>query len=221
MAAPVVAHSLVEHQPRAAWIMPREDNPVRAASETLFSFLRAATHRCHTPLENNLGLLRVPISKELVATALVGFSRFHRVWEAALARYPELDQTMRAKSRLCHVAHDLVALGKENRSHAEAHWAGVDSLFMSVEHAMGSVYVMQGSTLGGEIIARALRPLDWFPADGLHYFSPPGRDVRADWIELQRWADASWAPATWPAIAAGAAMTYACLEECLIASHDG
>ena len=202
--------------------MSREDNPVRAASETLFAYLRDSTQRCHTRLENNLGLLRVPISRERVAAALVGFARFHRDWEAALARYPELDQTMRGKSRLCHVAHDLVALGKENWSDAESHWPGVESLFMSVEHAMGSVYVMQGSTLGGEIIARALRPLGWFPSDGLHYFSPPGRDVRADWIELQRWADAFWVPATWPAIAAGAALTYSCLEQCLTASRaDG
>ena len=77
---------------------------------------------------------------------------------------------------------------------------------------MGSIYVMEGSTLGGAVIAKALAAEPWLPATGLRYFSPPNRRPRSDWNELQSWAEAHFAPVTWGHIEKGAQETFALMN---------
>ncbi len=51
---------------------------------------------------------------------------------------------------------------------------------------LGSLYVLEGSTLGGRLITRHLRQAAWYPPDGLRYFDPYGDDTGGRWQQTRR-----------------------------------
>ncbi len=72
---------------------------------------------------------------------------------------------------------------------------------------------MEGSTLGGAVISRAIAGAVWLPDGGLYYFSPPQRDVHADWLELKAWAGHTWPETQWTSIEEGALETFSLLTD--------
>ena len=86
------------------------------------------------------------------------FWGFHAVWEPAIGPHATLKGLMAGRYRLDLIAADLSALGLL-RSEIDALPLCRDAagLAGSLEHALGSLYVLEGSTLGGRIITRALR----------------------------------------------------------------
>ena len=50
---------------------------------------------------------------------------------------------------------------------------------------MGSLYVIEGSTLGGQLIRRWLGEAPWQPAGGFAYFNAYGGDVSRMWRSFQ------------------------------------
>ncbi len=194
----------------------------------MFPFLKAETGELHRRLERNMGLLDPPLSMDRFAFVLGRFASFHRAWEPALSAHPALATVMAGKSRVAHAERDLAALGIAGSAGAVGGVGGADgardgapaadvcglaeALLIDAESAMGSVYVMQGSTLGGQAINRAVERQAWAPQDGFHYFGSPDRDVRKDWDELQCWAESYWPPASWPSIALGARATFVALD---------
>jgi heme oxygenase len=184
----------------------------------LFRELRIATGLLHRNLESDLALLAPPVTKSRFVWALAGFAGFHRVWEAALESQPDLAACCVGRSRLRLAESDLAQLGMSPRDVARLPGCqAAAALLRTPEIAMGSMYVMEGSTLGGEAISRALRRQDWLPAAGLSYFSPPQRDVRGDWVRLREWATANHPVSSWPAIICGACETFTVLNAWLMA----
>ncbi len=51
--------------------------------------------------------------------------------------------------------------------------------------AMGALYVMEGSTLGGKLIAKSLRTCSDWPVRGICYFNPYGERTGAMWAAFQ------------------------------------
>ena len=145
--------------------------------------LRQQTAEAHAKLENSLDLLRHPPIRERFRQVLAGFYGFHAVWEpAARARLPALLE-VRGRMRLLET--DLRTLGFSNADVASLpRCDAAADLARTRERALGSLYVMEGSTLGGVVIAKAIEGADW-TGTGLNYFSPYGKLTAARWRETQ------------------------------------
>lgn len=164
---------------------------VNAVEGDLLDHLRGATQQAHRRLEDELDLLRPPLSRELFTTLLQRFYGFHAAWEPGVLGRPELASITAGRRRLPQLAADLEALGMGARDIAALpRCPGAERLGQTAEGALGSLYVMEGSTLGGKLITRALRSADWLPPAGLTYFDPYGEEGGAMWRtfrqELQR-----------------------------------
>lgn len=146
--------------------------------------LRLATHQAHVRVERRLPfgspLFNLPAYRQLIA-ALYGF---YRPLEAALAlragAIPDLQWPERVKLPL--LTRDLGALGVVQ--------ADVEALpscdwLPSVHNqarVLGCLYVLEGSTLGGQVVQRLL--VDRFGAavaDALSFFSSYGSQVGTRW----------------------------------------
>lgn len=91
----------------------------------------------------------------------------------------------------------------------------------STEQLLGYLYVIEGSTLGGQIITRKLRDhLSLEPGAGLSYFNAYGQDTRTQWKELSETMNtAVEAGADREVIVDTAKETFRLLNQWLISSH--
>jgi len=149
-----------------------------------------ATLEAHEDLERALGLLGQVSDRHRFLTVLDRFYGFHAVWELAIRRHCDLARVHAPRGRLPHLRRDLAALG---RTSAEI---GALPLCLAAHHladdpdeAVGSLYVMEGSTLGGQLIARELAGAAWLPAGGVTYFHPYGPRTGGMWRSFPARAD--------------------------------
>jgi heme oxygenase (biliverdin-IX-beta and delta-forming) len=108
---------------------------------------------------------------------IAGYSALHRETEAALRPHlwdmPDLAFSSRVRSR-------------QIPSKIELLWNGkllVNPVLPAIgtkAEALGALYVVEGSTLGGRKILQALRS-QGLPTDGLHFLDPYGKDAGAKW----------------------------------------
>ena len=153
--------------------------------------LREATKASHEQVEGELRLLDGSLTPHRYREVLGRFYGYYAVLEPALdawhGREGLLDWPARRKLHLLRA--DLEELG----------WGGSDAagppLFRDVPairssaEALGALYVVEGATLGGTVIARRLRAQGFAPS-ALGFFSCYGRDVGARWHE---WAEVTTA----------------------------
>jgi heme oxygenase len=180
--------------------------------------LRQATAAAHHRLEQDLGLLRPPLARERFVALLKRFWGFHTAWEPAMARHPDLAETMRGRSRLGVLREDLRSLGLCNdQIDALPRCAEAGELAPTPAAALGALYVIEGSTLGGQLISRALQDAAWLPPKGLTYFHPYGPETGAKWRTFQNDLRGQATPPTQPAIEQAAIATFECLRGWLTA----
>lgn len=178
--------------------------------------LRAATADAHGGLERSLDLLGRVGDRQRFVRVLERFFGFHLAWERAIRQHPAIRVFHEPRSRLPHLRRDLSALG---RTHAELArlplCVAAAGLAKDEAGAIGSIYVMEGSTLGGQVIARALASADWRPAGGLTYFEPYRARTGEMWRGFGVWAETSLAADDHVAAAGGANRTFSLLQEWL------
>jgi heme oxygenase len=149
--------------------------------------LRHETSAAHRQLEAGMGFdLHKPDLDQALAM-LRGFYAVLRVLEPAMLRLvPSSLAQGRAKLNLLH--RDLLALGM-----SEPDITAVTSpggwLPRSHAAALGALYVMEGSTLGGKLIVKALRRLPEWPIEGQCYFDPYGGETGTMWKSFQLYLD--------------------------------
>jgi len=167
-------------------------------------------------LEALLALLDPPLERERFLNVLQGFWGFHRVWEPLLAERQELAALLTGRGKRAILERDLKALGMTQ--------AGIESLPLCLEASrlggsamrmLGGVYVLEGSTLGGQVIGKALNGAEWVPDGGLQYFNPYGTRTSAMWRDLRAALDAASAPAADEEIISGAQDSFELLQEWL------
>lgn len=96
----------------------------------------------------------------------------HQPWHALL--------TGREKSPL--LAADLLALGHQQTTLSHIHACQCLPALTEREHALGYLYVIEGSTLGGQIISKRLHEtLQLKPETGSRYFTGYGKATKARW----------------------------------------
>jgi heme oxygenase len=158
----------------------------RALIRQRMSGLRRQTAPAHARLDNQIeasGWLR---SAEGYREMLGRFYGYYRPLEAvlrdAVTRFDlAIDLDARAKSHL--IARDLAALGlSAERLHAiplARTMPGIESR----EAALGCLYVVEGATLGGQVLTRRLHQQFGTPVESaVAFFSSYGADVGQRWI---------------------------------------
>lgn len=183
-----------------------------AASEPLTLRLRRETAAAHERLETDLDLLADP-SPARLRGVLGRFLGFHRTWEAAVAPLIASETGddpawFVPRRRTDALEHDLALLHVAPAEIAALPAPPVLPWLADADAAWGSLYVMEGSTLGGQVIARALRE---HGVEGLLYFDGRGREAGPMWRDLRTRLDARTGDAT--RVVAGADAAFEALRE--------
>jgi len=157
------------------------------STRDVLATLRAGTATEHADLERSLDLLDPALSRSRVTEVL---TRMHGFWLAAEAglddwadRHPAdaADVLWTRRRRAGLFAADLVALGTDD--------AGATLCLAPLggtDEALGRMYVLEGSTLGGTVIDRHLAGLPQFAGVRLRSFSPYGDETGAMWHRFRR-----------------------------------
>lgn len=126
--------------------------------------------------------LRRLAQREHYGRVLQVFDAFLPAWEhAVLAGLPAAWHGWLARrSRRAFLARDLQALGLAGGSHEVAF-----APFASAASAWGSLYVVEGSALGSQVITRALAASGLDARNGAAYFHGWGDDTAGMWREFR------------------------------------
>jgi heme oxygenase len=166
----------------------RRDVPA-LSSETALAELRLTTRADHDRIERILRLDE-PMPMERYATILAGFDAFLRAWEPRIhAALPErLQSWFRARWRGGFASADVEWL----RSVAQVRTPVVEVPavaalpLVDLAQVLGSLYVIEGSALGGRVIAPMLkRTLGLGQGSGASYFHGFGGDSAAMWSNFR------------------------------------
>lgn len=157
--------------------------------------LREATHLAHMRIEGVLPLLDPGLTRARYTQVVETFYGFcaplePRITSAAGAVGPALTLDLRSKLPL--LLTDLRALGR-TRAEVEAlpHCPSLP-VVESPSHAIGALYVLEGATLGGQIIRKHLRNLlDIDASRGAAYFTGYGATTGAMWTRFGQYVNES------------------------------
>ncbi|WP_374468882.1 biliverdin-producing heme oxygenase [Phenylobacterium sp.] len=153
--------------------------------------LRLQTSDAHRDLEDKLALLSRPSDRQRFLAVLERFHGFHAVWETAIRRRSRYAAFHAPRSRLPHLRRDLAALGRTTGEVSRLPLCReAERLVSDDAAALGSLYVLEGSTLGGQVIARELAGAGWLPSGGLTYFNPYGPRTGEMWRGFRAWLSA-------------------------------
>lgn len=144
--------------------------------------LRRATSRHHADIERLLQL-DSPFTLDRYIQVLQGFDFFLREWEPCVEASlpPQLGAWAHARRRGPMARDDLAALGA-SRLEGRAGLPALDS----ASAALGSLYVLEGSALGGQVIARQVQAQHGLSEkNGAAYFNGWGIRTGAHWREFQ------------------------------------
>lgn len=150
----------------------------------LFARLREGTGQQHREIETLVDPMRTFVSVEAYKAHLLHVWQFHTCLEPALATidWPGLgiDYAARRKSPL--LAHDLRVLGV---SHPPSTPAAQPFDRRGLNFALGCLYVVEGATLGGQLISRHLATLGIGSANGGRFFTGYGIRTGEMWKSFQ------------------------------------
>jgi heme oxygenase len=176
----------------------------------LLDRLRSETRDAHMALEDALGLMRPPLQRERFVQVLQGFLAFHRAWRPRMAALIDDPTLLAPRAKAALIEQDLQALGAAEGVGRDAR---LDLGFLTTPSAAwGSLYVLEGSTLGGQVISKALRRTAWAPADGLAYFNPYGRRTGEMWASFRAALQAAAPTLDVDLVAEGARATFQTLQ---------
>lgn len=158
------------------------DEPPRLA-EGFPRVIRRETSAAHLRLEDSLALSASTATHARILALLKGLHGFYLAWEPWLARSPLDSSFLAERSKLDLTGRDLSALGVHDAHNLPRYPFPLGPA--TLERAMGSIYVIEGSTLGSQIIRRWLANVPWRPVNGFAYFDSYGERVGPMWRAFQ------------------------------------
>ncbi|MVW77770.1 hypothetical protein GOQ28_02410 [Bordetella sp. 02P26C-1] len=168
-----------------------EDAPIAMLS--LRDALRAATRAEHDDIENRMNLARDDYTREEYGQLLQRYHAFYEVFEAFLSERARASSRVadfyyRDRRKVPWLESDLHALGLPRGSLRDA--ALADDLreqFADDARLLGALYVVEGSMLGGAVLAKQFkRRFELTAQSGLQFFTGYGADTKARWMDLQQ-----------------------------------
>ena len=189
------------------------DAPLQLAMPPLSAELRLQTAPLHRATEDRLGLPGAIRTRDDYTAWLARFYGFYRPIEAkltALTSDTALFPLLQARRQTPRLRDDLLALGLDPDGQPLAPAAGLPVL-PSLASALGAYYVLEGSTLGGVLILKALEArLGSTIAGATQFFGGRGKSVGPMWqsfrAELDAFGEAS--PAERAEAVTGAQQTF-------------
>jgi heme oxygenase len=159
---------------------------------TIHERLRSATRAVHLELERDLALTSPDASMVRYTRIIALFYGFYRPLEAALERLNTLAPSrrfpLRARSEL--LKRDLLALGLEVQAISELPTCRDLPSLREPEHFAGCLYVLEGASLGGQVIIHTLRErLELTDHGGMEFFSGDGAATAARWKCVLEWLE--------------------------------
>ncbi|MEM8533544.1 MAG: biliverdin-producing heme oxygenase [Chloroflexota bacterium] len=152
---------------------------------TTLKLLKQSTYDCHIRVENRLDLLSPGLTQERYIAILAAFYGFYAPLEAQWRRFGEQSvcrSLFQNRLKIPLLYNDLVSLKVEGSTIASfplCSYVPQQKTFMDV---LGTMYVLEGATLGGQIIMRHLsNHFDFMPKYGGTFFASYGEQVAAMW----------------------------------------
>ncbi|MBY0254738.1 MAG: biliverdin-producing heme oxygenase, partial [Methylobacterium organophilum] len=139
----------------------------------LHARLRAATDPAHRALEVSLDWQARVATLDGYRDLLGRLYGFHAVWEAAIGSGLADEPFLAPRRRLALLAADLDHLGLRPDAVAALPRPAAPALHGPAA-ATGALYVLEGSTLGGQLIGRHIAGLHGFSGAGLAYYRAHG-----------------------------------------------
>lgn len=166
----------------------RLSNTIAMNNDRLLQALRAATRPQHDEIESLLRLME-PLELPRYTAILRGFHTFLGHWEPRIqALLPaHLGRWWAPRRRRAFASADLRHLGASPGEPGDDPGQAVGRLALdALPQMFGSMYVIEGSALGGQVIAPKLqRELGLLPGTGASYFHGFGADTGAMWREFR------------------------------------
>ena len=151
---------------------------------SLFARLKSGTERQHREIEAAVDPIRAFSSLEAYKAHLASAWLFHASLEAELGGvdWPGLGLDFVSRRKTPLLEQDLRILGVPcpRPGATPIHPAQID-----LSYALGCLYVMEGATLGGQIISRHLATLGIGPANGGLFFNGYGSRTGEMWKAFQ------------------------------------
>jgi heme oxygenase len=174
---------------------------------TTLTHLRTVTGPAHARLEASLNLLDDDLDLDRYRATLLRFHGFWRVWQPRMAALFGEPAFLAPRRRLHLLRADLAALGLSAAAVAQSPSCPPVPL-ADPREALGSLYVLEGSTLGGRLVQRHVQArLGALGGAGCSYFNGYGDRTGAMWREFQARLDREPAHHQ-PAITRGATATF-------------
>lgn len=190
----------------------------------LLSRLKIETAECHTRLENALDLMRPEWSREDYVALLEGFYGYVAPWEeAAAGSMPaHLREFFERRRKAALLAADLALLTREPaRAQTVTTIEHLPSM-NSIGRVFGSMYVMEGSTLGGRFIAPHFATLFGLQSSrGNAYFDGYGSRTGSMWNAFRETASATVPRDQYDAAIDAAIATFDGLHDWLVGVRAG
>ncbi len=145
--------------------------------------LKESTRDQHEALESVVDVMSMAFSVGDYRELLGKFYRFYSAMEPRLPveGLREAGFEIEGRRKMPLLERDLEALGALDSLRGLPMWDGVPDT-KSVAAAFGSVYVMEGATLGGQVITRHLREhLGITPENGGAFFNSYGKETGPMW----------------------------------------
>lgn len=183
---------------------------------TLLERLKIETREAHDRIENAIDLDRRIASREAYRDLLIRFYGFHRAWEDEAAEMAPDRAFFQSRCKTQLLARDLEALGLKSDDIIRLPQCRPLMPLPAPEAVLGSMYVVEGSTLGGAVIARQVEKRLGFTGEtGCAYFRSYGRDVAVMWKSLGAMLLESSSPEADDVIVESARKTFAVMHDWL------
>jgi heme oxygenase len=174
--------------------------------------LKASTREQHRLLEASNPL---PNSLPDYVAQLVAFYGFVKPWEERLATVlPESDPIRHGRTKSGWLEADLAFFGYDAARRRELPRTSTLPSTSSRAEILGAAYVLEGATLGGQVISRHLEEtLGLRGGEGYSFFRSYGERVGSQWQEFRAELLRASSPADDPVIVEAARNTFALLHE--------
>lgn len=159
----------------------------------LLPALKSETAEQHAALENGLDLFNRAATTEGYLELVKKFYAIYRPMERRLADSMDWAQAgwdFEARLKTGWLEQDLQALGMSPEQIQNIPLCAYVPPVENLGQAIGCLYVLEGSTLGGQFISKRLREtLGITPETGGQFFSGYGSDTSAQWKRFGAWAE--------------------------------
>lgn len=175
----------------------------------LSAYLKSATQDLHERVEKKLNAGKIfsphytiEDYKELIRQHYLFFNQFETLVFNSLSPQISEQLDIQGREKLSFLLKDISDLGLDANDNTST------DLTLSAEEAMGFLYVMEGSTLGGNVIRKQLAALPQFNEVQLHFFGCYGPLTGKQWSTFKEVLDSSFTNAQHDNVLTGAKKAY-------------